>query len=233
MKEHIIVTMTSWTKRITNIPIVMGTLLNQTIMPNKIVLNLSIDEFKNKEKDLPLQVTNFLEENKELIYINWLTGKNIRSWKKTLPTFNLFPNDVIINTDDDILYPNNFIENLYVKHQKFPNNPITIPGWDYKGFHWHCGGGSLDMKKFYENDIEKWLETDITEYADEDSFMTFMAIRHGNPLILADPVKIETYNSVEPLANKDGFKAYRYASKILNDCIENYIPKKSYNFVKL
>ena len=80
--------MTSWTKRITNIPIVMGTLLNQTIMPNEIVLNLLIDEFKNKEKDLPLQVTNFLEENKELIYINWLPGKNIRSWKKTLPTFN-------------------------------------------------------------------------------------------------------------------------------------------------
>ena len=109
MKEHIIATMTSWTKRITNIPIVMGTLLNQTIMPNKIVLNLSIDEFKNKEKDLPLQVTNFLEENKELIYINWLSGKNIRSWKKTLPTFNLFPNDVIINTNEKI---DNVIEEI-------------------------------------------------------------------------------------------------------------------------
>ena len=223
--EKIIITLTTWKKRITNIPKVLDSIQNQTIMPNNIVINLSSEEFENKENDIPNEILEYIKNN-NIIQINWIGGKNIKSWKKTIPTFNLYPNDVIITIDDDKLYPKIFIETLWKKHLEYPNNPITIDGWKWpNGFWQHCGQGTLEKKEFYENDIDKWLKTDITNYADEDSFMTFMAVRHGNPFICVGKIELIDYNSIEPIAYKDGGKAYYWISKWLNDKFENYIPK--------
>ena len=51
--KRIIITMTSWAKRIKNVPKVVFSILSNTITPDSIELNLSSDEFINKEKDLP------------------------------------------------------------------------------------------------------------------------------------------------------------------------------------
>ena len=224
--EKIIISLTSWKKRLTNIPIVLDSIYNQTIKPDKIVLNLSSEEFENKEGDIPVEVLDYIRAH-DNIQINWIV-KNIRSWKKTIPTFKLYPNDCIICIDDDMLYPNDFIERLWNKHLEYPNNPITFNVWTWpNGFMQHFGAGSLDKKCFYEDGIEKWLETEITNFSDEDSFMTFMAVRHGNPYISAGKIELQSYNSIEPIFGKDGGKAYYWIANKLNDRFENYIQHKN------
>ena len=53
VKEHILVSMTSWYRRINNVKRVLDTLLIQTIRPYKIILNLCTEDFPNMEEDLP------------------------------------------------------------------------------------------------------------------------------------------------------------------------------------
>ena len=71
----IVVSMTSWTKRIGNCKTAIGSLLNQNLMPDYIELNLSLDEFPNKEFDLPIELTNLVSQNKN-VEINWVDGND-------------------------------------------------------------------------------------------------------------------------------------------------------------
>ena len=77
----IIVSMTSWPKRIKNVSTVINSLLNQNIKPDLIELNLSIEEFPNKEKDLPEDINILL--SKKYIEINW-EEKNTGVFKKII-----------------------------------------------------------------------------------------------------------------------------------------------------
>ena len=61
--EKILVTMTSWHKRIDNVAPVVKTLLNQTIKPNKILLNFCTEDFPNMEGDLPSDLLELVKEN--------------------------------------------------------------------------------------------------------------------------------------------------------------------------
>jgi len=109
--------------------------------------------------------------------------KNIRTWKKIIPTLKRYPNDAVLCMDDDWIYNKNYIEKLWNKHLEFPNNPITYTNVTNHGFYQHCGIGTIDKACYYDNDIDKWLDTEIVDIRDSDSFMTFMAVRHGNPPI--------------------------------------------------
>ena len=71
----IIVSMTSWPKRICNVAAVVKSLLNQEVKPDIIQINLSEDEFKNKELDLPEDFRNILSESENL-EIEWVKGND-------------------------------------------------------------------------------------------------------------------------------------------------------------
>ena len=60
--KRVIVSMTSWTKRIGNVSHVVYSLLKQTVKPDSIEVNLSTEEFPNKEKDLPEDLVAMLNE---------------------------------------------------------------------------------------------------------------------------------------------------------------------------
>lgn len=112
----IIVAFTSWKKRINNVAKVVFNISNQTIKPDLIELNLCIEEFPNKEKDLPLEVNLLLENN--ILHINWV-DKNTYTFKKFIPTLQKHYGEdyYLITIDDDKLYDKNYIEFL-VNHIK-------------------------------------------------------------------------------------------------------------------
>lgn len=196
-EEKIILTMTSWKKRISNIPTVLTSILNNTKLPDKIIINLSIDEFPNKK--LPLSVENFIKD-KPLIEINWLNG-DIRQWKKTIPTMLKYPYDSIICIDDDRIYGNNFIKALYEKHLQCPNNPITLNSHYYlKGkYLQHAGHGTLDKAYFYNN-FENILSDELYDMASSDTFFTLISNNYNHPQISVDKfVDVKMYNEFEPL----------------------------------
>jgi hypothetical protein len=122
--ERIIVTMTTWSKRIGNIPAVLTNILNNTMLPYKIVINLAEEEFKNKEKDFSNDVNDFLNNHKDIIEVHWVKH-NTKVWKKSIPTLLRYPNDLIICIDDDFIYPTDFVKTFFDKHNNIPNKPLT------------------------------------------------------------------------------------------------------------
>lgn len=104
----IVITLTSWTKRINNVLPVVKSIMNNTIQPDRVYLNLSSSEFKNKS--LPQDLLDYFNSDERLI-INWVSGPNTRSFKKIYPILRfLEEDDIIIFTDDDILFPKDLIE---------------------------------------------------------------------------------------------------------------------------
>ena len=172
-KEKIIVSMTSWKKRIAAVPKTIRQILNQTIKPDKIIVNLSYDEFKNKEKDLPEEL---IQMNKfGYVEIFWVK-ENTKPYKKIVPTLKRFPKDAIISVDDDIDYPPNFIEELYDTYLKYGKQcPITsgTNKWDNDIFSYY-GCFSLIKKDFLGNYF--------------DDLYTNLYLKHPNDFPFCDPM---------------------------------------------
>lgn len=107
-RPKVVVTMTSWKKRIDSVLSVVKSIMNNTVKPDVLYLNLSKSEFKNME--LPKELVDYFESDPRLI-INWVKGKNTKSMKKVFPILQyLDDDDIIITADDDILFPEDLIE---------------------------------------------------------------------------------------------------------------------------
>lgn len=111
---QVIVSLTTYPARINSVYKTISTLLNQTVKPDRVVLWLAEPQFPDKQ--LPQNLTRLQEFGLE---IKWVQ-KDIRSFKKLIPSLKEFPNDIIITADDDIFYPSEFVENLYEAYLKNP-----------------------------------------------------------------------------------------------------------------
>lgn len=108
-EKRVIISLTSWTKRITNVATVIGSLLNQKLMPDLIELNLSLEEFPEKEKNLPEELIDLIKNNSQ-IEINWIEG-NDGVFKKIIPTLKKFYGEeyYLLSVDDDWIYREDYI----------------------------------------------------------------------------------------------------------------------------
>ena len=132
----IVVTMTSWVKRIENVKSVVESIMNNTVKPDRVYLNLSKTEFDGIE--LPKSLVDYFNSDERLV-INWVDGENTKSMKKVFPILKeLNDDDIIIDADDDILFPKDLIEsrlNDFKKNEcKYPisSNPRTSIGFNGK-----------------------------------------------------------------------------------------------------
>ena len=116
---RVIVTLTSFPERLYNLHYTLYSLLTQSFKPDEVVLWLSVDEFPNKEKDIPNNVLNFKDNG---LTIKWCD--DIKSYKKLIPALNEYPNDILVTADDDIYYPTDWLKNLHEDHLKYPNEII-------------------------------------------------------------------------------------------------------------
>ena len=174
--DMLIVSFTSWTKRIQYCKHTVDLMMNQTVLPDKIILNLSEEEFPNKMNDLP---DDLVEEaiNNNIFEIYWVK-ENTTVWKKIIPTMDRFPNDLVFSIDDDIEYPSNYIEEMYKTYCE-NDKQYPIVGYEFiiDGNLCHSGPFTLTSKKFYGdllNDIyndvilptlpEKKWQSDIVYY---------------------------------------------------------------------
>lgn len=113
--DKIIVSFTSYPKRINTVYKVLDSIINQTILPDKIILYLSSSEFEGFG-ELP----NLECYEKYGFEIHW-HEENLKSHKKWFYVFQEYKNDIVITIDDDILYNKNMLENLLKYHKQFPN----------------------------------------------------------------------------------------------------------------
>lgn len=100
---------TSYPKRIGNCVKVIESVLGNTVVPDRIYLTLSHLEFPNYEKDLPKDLYHIVMTSDRVI-LNWVED-NTKSFKKVFPILQyLEDDDIIIDIDDDMLLPKDFIE---------------------------------------------------------------------------------------------------------------------------
>lgn len=118
-RQKLIVSLTSFPYRIPTVHLAIESLLCQTMKPDKIILQLSEDEFPNKEGDLP---ENLLKLREKGLTISWNKG-NIKSYKKLIPTLKQYPDAVIITVDDDRIFDKNLVKDLW---KSYENNPEYV-----------------------------------------------------------------------------------------------------------
>ena len=77
-------------------------------MPDIVFLNLSVEEFPNRENDLPEGLVKLIEN--PTVRLNWVDGPNKKTMKKVFPILPfLDDDDIIIYMDDDILVQPGFV----------------------------------------------------------------------------------------------------------------------------
>lgn len=134
MSERVIVSMTSYPGRITNVgKAIYFLLMKQTRTPDEIHLWLAKPEFPNRENDLPQDLQTILDLDN--VFLHWLP-KNTFVHKRH-EYFKIAQNDdLVFLIDDDVRYADNLIENVLNVHHKFPGCIICYnryPAHVYKG----------------------------------------------------------------------------------------------------
>lgn len=112
---NVIVSLTSYPARINTVCAVIKSLLAQSVIPNKIILYLAMEEFPSRS--LP---DSLLQLQKDTVFeIRW-APENFKSYNKLIWALKDFPNSLIITVDDDILYPKSLVKTLLKTHTKYP-----------------------------------------------------------------------------------------------------------------
>lgn len=115
-EKKIVVSLTTFGKRIRDVYLAIESIGQQTIKPDVIVLWLSKDEFN--EGELPAILIKMINRGLKVQFI-----KDLRSYKKLIFALKEFPNDLIITIDDDTIYDIEMVEGLMKAHEK---NPDTV-----------------------------------------------------------------------------------------------------------
>jgi hypothetical protein len=113
-KEDIVVSLTCYGKRIYDVYLAIESIMQGSVKPNRLILWLSEEEFKNKE--FPLTLQNQTKRGLEIRFC-----KDIKSYKKLIYSLKEFPNACIITIDDDLIYNFDLVENLVAAHKSNPN----------------------------------------------------------------------------------------------------------------
>ena len=113
--EELIVSLTTFGKRINEVYLAIESIMQGTIKPNRIVLWLAEDEFKGKTLPRTLQLQQ--KRGLEIAYF-----EDIRSFKKIIPTMEKYPDACVVTIDDDVMYEFDLLENLINAHIANPND---------------------------------------------------------------------------------------------------------------
>lgn len=173
IRKHslIVCAMTSWKKRISNCYTVVTKLLNQTVRPDRVYLTLSSDEFSRKNEELPKNLVELSKTNKAFI-INWVK-ENTKPMKKVFPILQyLNDDDFIINCDDDMDFPNDFIE---CRLNEFISNGCVNPisGGNNPKFHRKKIGGIYYESMVSPGIFQKKMLKDEYSLVDDELISTY------------------------------------------------------------
>ena len=115
----LIVSLTSYPKRMYDIHLTLYSLLNQTCKPDVLVLWLAREQFPNGEADVPRKVLALKEHG---LSIKWC--EDLRSFKKLIPSLREWPDACIVTADDDLYYREDWLQELWSAYLKSDKNTI-------------------------------------------------------------------------------------------------------------
>lgn len=120
--KQVVVSLTSFPKRIPTLHLVIECLLRQTVKPDKIVLYLTRSQVSSIDS-LPSSLLDLCNRGLEIV----LCPDEIRSHTKYFYAMQQFPEDIVITVDDDLFYRSDLVESLLKNHETHPN--AIIANW--------------------------------------------------------------------------------------------------------
>lgn len=115
---NLVITLTSYPKRIKSVHMVIESLFMQTVKANEILLYLSRLEFPEKEQNLPHELLRIVGKNG--FKIIWVDD-NLKSHKKYYYVLQDKRNAIVITVDDDVIYADTMVADLLKGYKKFPH----------------------------------------------------------------------------------------------------------------
>lgn len=127
-KRPIRVTMASWPPRINYVERSVRSLLDQSVVPDSIEINLSRVEFPNEMDDLPEGLRNLVDGVK--VVVNWEDGNSF-VFRKEVPVVKKYhcTDTVMLSCDDDIFYEHGFVEYIVERlgeHDAYNEEPGVV-----------------------------------------------------------------------------------------------------------
>lgn len=116
---EIICSLTTFPARIDQVWVAIECLFRQSVLPDRIILWLSKEQFP----DLKLP-ESLMSQQKRGLEIK-LVEDDIKAHKKYHYALKRFPNAIICTFDDDLYYDKDIVKNLLTMHKSFPDKVIT------------------------------------------------------------------------------------------------------------
>ncbi len=115
----LIVSLTSIPSRIDTVHMVIESLMQQSLKADSIILWLGEDILIDGNLSIKNLPKELLDKVSKGLVIK--ACKDIRSYKKLIPAVQAFSDAIIVTVDDDILFPSDWLEKLYIAYQKEPD----------------------------------------------------------------------------------------------------------------
>lgn len=119
--QKIIVSFTSYPKRIGDVWLVVETLLRQSMKPDEIILWLAESQFENGLDSLPPRLVALRDRGLAIRFCD-----DLRSHKKYFYTMQEHPEDLVILVDDDTFYSRDLVKKLMDLHRKYPEDIVCM-----------------------------------------------------------------------------------------------------------
>ena len=104
--HEVIVSLTTYGRRLHDVCFTIESLMQQTMLPNRIILNL---DPSSQNQPLPIALKRQMERGLSVVVVD----DDIKSYKKLIPTLKTNPNAIVITADDDVTYDFDIIERLF------------------------------------------------------------------------------------------------------------------------
>lgn len=159
-----IICLTTYTKRIDTVWKTIHSLFNQDVMPAKVILYLSLEEFNGNNASLPLKLQNLIAHGLDVVYVE----DNLKSHKKyyyALSQMGKIYN--CITADDDVYYRPNMTKRLLELHKE---NPFCV-----------CANNVSKITK-QKGEICNYLEWEGGDIRDKTTSLLLVAIGFGGVL---------------------------------------------------
>lgn len=114
--RKLIVSLTSYPARMGTLNKVLDSIYAQTRQADEIVLWLAEEQFPGKEQDLPRELLELVGEDR--LTVRWCD--DLKPHKKYFYALQEYRRDLVVTIDDDLLYPEHMLENLYQCYLRHP-----------------------------------------------------------------------------------------------------------------
>lgn len=116
-KQQVVISMTSFPAAIPFAEDAVRSLLNGSVLPDKLILYVTLSQFA--EGEMPEGLLALAKESPVFEIRNY--DRDIRSYRKLIPALADFPEAIIVTVDDDVYYHHNMLKDLLDLHAQIPD----------------------------------------------------------------------------------------------------------------